>query len=106
MYKQKNDFLEAPKPCPVCGGQEFEWGRLAGGQYGIGYVPGFSMWQIKRGQAIKVRRCLQCNNLLQFTDEELTNRNRRAMTIILVIAFMVLGAAICFPVLLTALFGR
>lgn len=103
MYKQKNDFLDPQQPCLICGGQEFEWGRLAGQVY---YVPGFSLWGSKGRQSIKIRRCLQCNNLLQFSDEELTSRQMRVLTITLVIVFMVLGAVICFPVLLTALFGR
>ena len=54
MYKQKNDFLDPyqQSKCPVCGGEEFEWGRLGGQTY---YVPGESMWRLRGWQYIRTR---------------------------------------------------
>jgi hypothetical protein len=103
MYKPKNDSLDPQQPCPVCGGQEFEWGRLAGQVY---YIPGFSLWRGKGRQVIKIRRCLQCNNLLQFSDEQLTRQQTRAAMIAVVVVLLIVGTAVCFPLLLTTLFTR
>ena len=83
--------------CPVCGNNEFEWGYLS---YQTYYVPGpYSLWrtQTRNRQMIKVRRCLRCNNILQFTDAETTRRVNRSVTMVAVVAiafavFLGLGA--------------
>jgi hypothetical protein len=96
MYKPKNDFLDPQTPCAVCGGQEFEWGRLAGQVY---YIPSANLWRRKGRQVIKIRRCLQCNNLLQFSDDELTRQQNRAMVVVLIIVFAVMSVVVCLSLL-------
>ena len=98
MYKAKNDFLDQGK-CPVCGGQEFEWGRI-GGQ--VVYRPGDSFWKLGGYQYIRARRCLQCNNLLQFTDPELTRRQNKVVAVIIVIAILAVIFAALLPIMLAA----
>ncbi len=92
MYKAKNDFLDPyhQGKCPVCGGTEFEWGRLGGQTY---YVPGESMWRWRGYQYIRTRRCLQCNNLLQFADASLTQRQNRVIILIVVVTVALLVLA-------------
>ena len=92
MINQTNDFIDPQTPCAICGGQEFEWGRLAGQVY---YLPGLSVWGRKGRQVIKLRRCLRCNNLLQFSDNELTRQQNRAIWVTLVIVFAIVGVVMC-----------
>src|SRR5262245_40055008 len=92
MDKPKNDFLRPQQPCPICGGTEFEWGR-PGGQ--VFYIPGDRWWTGKGRQAIRLRRCLQCNNLQQFTDLELTRRVE-SMTIAAVVIVAVVFVLVAF----------
>src|SRR5258708_853829 len=92
MDKPKNDFLDPQTPCSVCGGQAFEWGRLAGQVF---YIPSLNFWGRKGRQVIKIRRCLQCNNLLQFSDEVLTQQQNRAMWIAVAIVLAVMGVFFC-----------
>jgi len=92
MFNAKNDSNDPQTPCAVCGGQEFEWGRLAGQVY---YIPGLNLWARKGRQVIKIRRCLQCNNLLQFGDDELTQQQNRAVVIVLIIVFAIVGVVVC-----------
>ncbi len=102
MYKQKNDFLDPylESKCPVCGGTEFEWGRLGGQTY---YVPGESMWRWRGYKFIRTRRCVQCNNLLQFADESLTKQqNKMIVWIVGVVVFLVLLGAILPFILMSA----
>ncbi len=96
MYKAKNEYLDPQTPCAVCGGQAFEWGRLAGQ---VVYIPGLSFWGRKGRQVIKVRRCLQCNNLLQFSDDELTGQYNRFMWVVLAIVFAIVGVIVCLSLL-------
>ncbi len=56
-----------PEKCPVCSGSEFEWGILYGAYYGTTFSP---LTRIKNPKMVKVRRCLRCNNLLQFVADE------------------------------------
>ena len=100
MYKPKNDFLDPYRQgkCPVCGGTDFEWGRLGGQTY---YVPGESMWRWRGYQYIRMRRCLQCNNLLPFTDSSLTQRQNRVIILIIVVAIsLALLAGLVLPLLM------
>ncbi len=106
MYKQKNDYLDQSlesttmdRPCPVCGGTEFEWGRLGGQTY---YVPGQSMWRWRGYQYIRIRRCLQCNNLLQFADPGLTSKTNRTVFVIVVLVLIFVAMAGLLPVFLMA----
>jgi len=88
----ETDTLALQQPCPVCGNQEFEWGRMPMTVY---YLPGLTrLWTTMRQgrQVIKVRRCLRCNNLLQFTDDSLTKR-QNSTTIIVVILAMAFALA-------------
>src|SRR5690349_14170372 len=98
MYKAKNDFLDQGK-CPVCGGEAFEWGRIAGQAV---YRPGDSLWKVHGHQYIRARRCLQCNNLLQFADTELTRRQNRIIAIVVVVAILFVVLAVMLPLVLTA----
>jgi hypothetical protein len=74
-YQQNN--------CPMCGGREFEWGRVQSF-----YVPGSSMWSTRGRQVVKARRCLRCNNLLQFTDAAMSRQQSRGVIIIVIIALV------------------
>jgi hypothetical protein len=96
MYQAKNDFRDPQTPCTVCGGQEFEWGRLAGQVY---YIPSVNLWRRKGRQVIKLRRCLRCNNLLPFSDAELTRQQNRATVVVLIIVFAILGVVVCLSLL-------
>ncbi len=89
MYPQNNDAANEylQKKCPVCDNQEFEWGRLGGQVY---YLPGTSIWSSRGRQVIRIRRCLRCNNLLQFTDQDLTRTQSRSM--MLIAAFFIIIA--------------
>src|SRR5690349_2156157 len=102
MYKAKNEYLNPQTPCAVCGGQEFEWGRLAGQ---VVYIPCLNFWGRKGRQVIKVRRCFQFNNLLQFSDDELTGQYNRLMWIVLAIVFGVVGVIVCLLLLPLLLLG-
>ncbi len=99
MYKQKNDFLDPymQSKCPVCGGTEFEWGRLGGQTY---YVPGESMWRMRGWQYIRTRRCMQCNNLLQFADADMTRKQNRMIVGIVILALVLVFFAALLPVIL------
>jgi len=70
--------------CPVCGSQDFEWGRLQ-----AYYVPGTSLWSAKGRQMVKARRCLRCNNLLQFTDTARTAQFNRIVIVIVAISLLI-----------------
>jgi hypothetical protein len=101
MDKQKNDFLDPyqQSKCPVCGSADFEWGRMGGRTY---YVPGESMWTWRGYQNIRTRRCLQCNNLLQFADPSLTRQQNRLIILIVVVAIsLALLAGIALPLLMS-----
>jgi hypothetical protein len=103
MYKPKNDFLDPYRQgkCPVCGGADFEWGRLGGQTY---YVPGESVWKWRGYQYIRTRRCLQCDNLLHFTDASLTQRQNRVMVLIIAVALALLVlAGIVLPLVMSRL---
>ena len=100
MEKPKNDFNNNPylqSKCPVCGGTEFEWGRASGT-----YVAGPRRVLSMRGiRVFRARRCIQCNNVLSFVDEELSRRqNELALALTI---FMVLF--LCIGVIVLVLFG-
>ncbi len=99
MYKQKNDFLDSylEGKCPVCGGTEFEWGRLGGQTY---YVPGNSMWRFRGWQYIRTRRCVQCNNLLQFADADMTKQQNKMIYVIIGIVLVMALFAGVLPMLM------
>jgi len=86
-------------PCPVCKGQQFEWGRLGRQVY---YVPGDDFWVMRGFQYIRVRRCLNCNHLLSFADQELTRKQRQTVLPIIVIAVLLAALAAFLP-LITAI---
>lgn len=85
-YREKRKNVEPEVPCSVCGGNEFEWGILNGGWYAKSFMS-FSY------KMIRVRRCLNCNNLLQFIDEE---RSRQYMMMIIVLVIIVVIGALMF----------
>ena len=95
MDKPKNDFLRPQQPCPICGGTQFEWGRMSGQVF---YAPGDNWWARRGRQAIRIRRCLQCNNLQQFSDLQLTQRLEAttvtALVIVIVIIVLVVFLAV------------
>jgi hypothetical protein len=96
MYKAKNTFLEESK-CPVCGGEEFEWGRIAGQAV---YRPGDSLWALRGHQYIRARRCLQCNNLLQFADPTLTRRQNMVVFVFVIFLILIFMCAFMLPLML------
>jgi hypothetical protein len=98
MDKAKNDFLDQGK-CPVCGGEDFEWGRI-GGQ--VVYRPGDNLWKVRGYQYIRARRCLRCNNLLQFADPELTRRQNKVVVVSVVVAVLFTLLAIMLPLMLAS----
>ncbi|HVO41122.1 MAG TPA: hypothetical protein VMT34_00795, partial [Aggregatilineales bacterium] len=64
---------------------------------------GKSLWNFWNYQYIRVRRCLQCNNLLVFADPDLARQGKRfALIVVVVIALIGLFFAILMPVLMTA----
>jgi len=93
MYQANDEATYQQSKCPVCGGQDFEWGRLGGQAY---YLPSMSAWAMKGRQVIKVRRCLRCSALIPFTDPALTRQFNRLVAVIAVVAigFAVLIAAL------------
>jgi hypothetical protein len=84
-------------PCPVCKGQTFEWGRLAR----VYYVPGTSLWSSRGLQYISTRRCLQCNHLLSFADQDLTRKQRQIVMPVIIIAILLALLGAILPMLLT-----
>lgn len=99
VEKRKNDFMNplAQGDCPVCGGNDFEWGRL-GGQ--VGYYPGTEFWKVAMPRVVMARRCLKCNNLLSFVDEEMTSQRQKLMILVFVGA---VGIALLIMLLVFAL---
>ncbi len=86
--------------CPVCGGENFEWGHLGGQAY---YVPGQNIWRLGRNyQYMRVRRCLTCNNLLVFADPELSKRTWRLTMLIVTLVIVLALVAIVLPLILSA----
>jgi hypothetical protein len=84
MYSSDDPNIELQQgKCTICGGQDFEWGRLQ-----VYYIPGSSMWSTRGRQVVKARRCLRCNNLLQFTDQSMTGQQNRTIILIVVIALL------------------
>lgn len=56
-------------PCPVCGKQEYHWGKLDGESVLRFYAPDGSRWDRKTrhgGEYIKTRVCLNCGNVQLF----------------------------------------
>jgi hypothetical protein len=98
MYKAKNNLLDQGQ-CPVCGGDAFEWGRIAGQ---VVYRPGDRLWKLGGSQYIRARRCLQCNNLVQFTDPELTRRQNRILGIVLAVVFLIILLAVMLPLIMAS----
>ena len=100
MNSQNIAYMDALKnsPCPVCKGQNFEWGRLGRQIY---YVPGTNLWSSRGMQYISTRRCMQCNHLLSFADQDLTTKQRQTVTPIIVVAVIFALLAALLPMLLT-----
>jgi hypothetical protein len=100
MDSQYNSYIDPHQQgkCPVCGGETFEWGRLAGQSY---YLPGESLWRVSGRQVIKIRRCLQCNNLLSFTDPNLSRQQNVMIAIVLLIVFISLLLGFVLPIFFT-----
>ncbi len=96
MYKAKNDFSEPQLKCPVCGGQDFEKGRLGGQAY---YIPGDSLWRLRGYQYVRIWRCLQCNHLMQFADPELSKQRNQMVLFIVILVVLLALAAIALPLL-------
>ena len=86
MYEFSRDVSDQYQhnKCPVCDGQDFEWGQFQGS-----YVPGSSFWSPQKRQLLKARRCVRCNNVLQFTDPQATVRRNKSMIIIVTVAIMI-----------------
>ncbi len=82
---QQSDQVNQETKCPICGGQNFEWGLLAGAYY----LPGTSLWSMRGRQAIKVRRCVQCNNVVAFIDPVLMRGQTRLALLIALIAIAI-----------------
>lgn len=56
-------------PCPICGKQEYHWGKLDGESVLRFYAPDGSRWDRKTrhgGDYIKTRVCLHCGNVQMF----------------------------------------
>ena len=74
------------RPCPICGGTEYEWGQLSHVRY-----------QLKVGLNYKLmmsRRCLRCENLQQFVDEARTKSDQRTVIIVLLLMVLVIALII------------
>jgi len=87
-----NQYQESK--CPVCGGQEFEWGQFQGA-----FTPGSSFWSPQKRQLLKARRCVRCNNVLQFTDPQGTVRRNNRVIIIVTVVIMIAVALAVIPLL-------
>lgn len=61
------------RPCPVCGGKEFEWGSLVGATY----IPGNPFKPTKSGKMLRARCCVRCKHVDYFADAELTKKSNR-----------------------------
>ncbi len=56
-------------PCPVCGKEEYHWGKLDGESVLRFYAPDGSRWDRKTrhgGEYIKTRVCMNCGNVQMF----------------------------------------
>lgn len=71
------------RPCPICGGTEYEWGYLNHAWYQKNKV-GFSH------KVIMVRRCLRCENLQHFVDEALTKSGNRWVLVAILLNILIL----------------
>ncbi len=96
MYEFTRDTSDQyqQNKCSVCGGQEFEWGQFQG--Y---YIPGKSFWSPQKRQMLKARRCVRCNNVLQFTDPQATVQRNNRVIILATVAFMIALVLLVIPFL-------
>jgi hypothetical protein len=96
MYEFTRDVSDQyqQNECPVCAGQDFEWGQFQG--Y---YIPGKSIWSPQKRQMLKARRCVRCNNVLQFTDPQATVQRNNMVIIAITVAIMITLVLIAIPFL-------
>ena len=99
MFLPSDETTFQHSQCPVCGGHDFEWGRLAGQAY---YVPSTNMWAMKGRQVVKVRRCLRCNAMMPFGDPTMTRQFNRVMAIIVVVAVVIAFAIAALSIFLAS----
>ncbi len=66
------------------------------------YRPGDNLWTMRGYQYIRARRCLQCNNLLQFADPELTRRQNKVIVVVVLVAVLFTLLAIMIPLMLAS----
>ncbi|MEM9951287.1 MAG: hypothetical protein AAF846_06800 [Chloroflexota bacterium] len=69
--KKKNDYSQRPAPeywdpdlCPVCGNNDFTWGRITPVQF---FKPSQN---IISGKKIEARQCNRCGNLQLFAEKD------------------------------------
>ena len=59
-----------PLPCPVCGSEDFTWGRLLS-QYKVVFEPNEKKFLALTNEVpVHARRCDQCQNVLLFAQRK------------------------------------
>lgn len=61
----QNNFKQSP--CPICGSQEFTWGRSVCDDFGWLYFRPEGGWR-GDGEKLSTRKCNQCKNVQFFAD--------------------------------------
>ena len=71
MEKRKKDDSHPEDRCPVCGGDQFEWGKLhtRWENTRIGFKAEDTSF-LDVSLNVQARHCVTCGNLLLFTEEE------------------------------------
>lgn len=72
------------RPCPVCGGKEFEWGSLVGATY----IPGKPFKPTKSGKMLRARCCVRCKHVDYFADAELTTQSRKVAIVAVLLGLL------------------
>src|SRR5262245_8739400 len=104
MEKPKRDFSTDPalqRPCPVCGGTEFEWGRS-----NMVYRAGTGWFAWRSPTYSMARRCVQCNNVLSFLSEDLSRQQNQIALAVIIFAILCMGLTFVAAVLIPLLMRR
>jgi predicted nucleic-acid-binding Zn-ribbon protein len=79
---KRESTLINPQECPICGGRDFEVG-ISNTVFAKG------TFRLRGNKMMRAVRCLNCNYVMSFVDEEFTRRNNQRVWLIVgfIIAF-------------------
>lgn len=67
MSEQQESQPFGRNTCHICGGNDFEWGRMRAGLTENDFYNDETILDDYSARSVKVRRCLRCQNLQFFT---------------------------------------